>query len=92
MPDYTIRLHSIEDIANSLKITQREVYNLIYEGNLKASKVGRLWRISEIDLKKYLISCGFNPDSLQNENVGEVRASNTILPNCSSTTKKEVLE
>lgn len=89
--DYTLKLYSVGDVAHCLGITQREVYNLIKEGKIRASKVETLWRILPQDFEKYLKDCGFNSDSLQNENIGEVRASNTILSNCSSTTEKEVL-
>jgi excisionase family DNA binding protein len=82
-------LYSVEDIAYILQLTQREVYNLIYEGKLKAAKVERLWRISSRDLERYLSECGFNEESIKQNYGGETAGNNEPLVT-SNTTKKEM--
>lgn len=47
-------LLTIEDLTKRLKITKMTVYKLIHDGKLKASRVGKLFRVSEDSLAKYL--------------------------------------
>jgi excisionase family DNA binding protein len=48
-PVYTVR-----DIAERFKVTQYAVYQYIKSGRLKASRIGRSWRISERNLRRFV--------------------------------------
>ena len=37
-----------------MQLTEKAVRDYIVEGKLEASKLGRIWRISESDIKKFL--------------------------------------
>jgi len=49
-----IRLYTIDEIAEILKVTQRTVYNYIRSGSLKAIKIGKYWRVKHEDLAQFL--------------------------------------
>jgi len=48
------KLYTTEEVKKILKVTQRTVYNYIKNGDLKAVKVGRRWRVKHQDLKAFL--------------------------------------
>ncbi len=48
------RLLTIREVAEYLRVDPKTVRRLIEDGELAAHKIGRQWRISESDLKKYL--------------------------------------
>lgn len=43
-----------DDVAEILSVNRRTVYIWLREGNLKGTKVGRSWRVSEPDLKSFV--------------------------------------
>ncbi len=43
-----------EEAARVLRCTRRSVYNYIRDGYLKASKMGRTWRITEEHLEEFI--------------------------------------
>lgn len=47
-------LYTVKEVRDILKVTQRTLYNYIKNGDLKAVKVGKYWRIRESDLKEFL--------------------------------------
>lgn len=47
------KLFTIEETAKILRVSSRSVNRYIESGKLKASKIGS-WRITEIDLQKFL--------------------------------------
>lgn len=47
-------LYTIEEVTQILKVTQRTVYNFIKNGDLKAVKVGKYWRVRHEDLEEFL--------------------------------------
>lgn len=49
-----IRLYTTAESREILKVTQRTLYNYIKNGDLKAIKVGKYWRIRYEDLQKFL--------------------------------------
>jgi len=49
-------LYTIEEVTQILKVTQRTVYNFIKNGDLKAVKVGKYWRVKHEDLEAFLAS------------------------------------
>ena len=49
-----IKVYTLEEIADILKVTRRTLYTYIKAGKLDAVKVGRYWRVKEDALKKFL--------------------------------------
>jgi len=50
----SLKLYTIEEISEILKVTTRTVYNYIKSGSLKALKMGKYWRVTEADLLKFV--------------------------------------
>lgn len=48
------RLLTLQDIAGHLRISLKTARRWIDSGELAAFKIGRQWRISETDLRKFL--------------------------------------
>jgi putative molybdopterin biosynthesis protein len=46
-----IRIYTLQEAQAILKVSRRSLYNFIKVGKLKASKVGREWRVSHEELK-----------------------------------------
>ena len=53
---------TIDDVANALQLSTRQIHRLIRKGELDAHKFGRLWRISPNNLEAYVERCRFHPD------------------------------
>ena len=47
------KLYSIEELAGILKLHPKTILRFIHEGKIGARKIGRTWRVSAEDLKKY---------------------------------------
>jgi len=45
---------TVEEVAELLKTSTKTVYNLINEKKLKATKIGRSWRVTRTDIFDYL--------------------------------------
>jgi len=43
-----------EQFAERLQISRRKAYNMIRSGEIKARKVGWLWRIRESEIERYM--------------------------------------
>jgi len=52
--DISNTLLTPEQVGGILKVTPRTVKNLLRDGTLKGSKVGRFWRIQPQDLNDYI--------------------------------------
>ena len=52
MPD--IKVYTLEEVADILKVTRRTLYTYIKEGKLPAVKMGKYWRVTEENLKQFL--------------------------------------
>jgi len=52
--EFRERLMTPEEVAERLAITPKTVRRFLREGRLKAVKVGRLWRVRESDLLRYM--------------------------------------
>jgi excisionase family DNA binding protein len=50
-------LYTIEEVMNILKVTRRTVYNYIKNGDVKAIKIGKYWRISHSNLQDFIDTC-----------------------------------
>lgn len=49
-----IKLYSLKDLVELLKVTERTLHNYIKSGKLKGQKIGGRWQISEANLQKFL--------------------------------------
>lgn len=49
-----LRLYTIDEITNILKISQRTLYVYIKNKSLKAVKLGKYWRIRSCDLQELI--------------------------------------
>ena len=49
-----IKVYTLDEVQDILKVTQRTVYNYIKQGKLKAVKMGKYWRIRHEDLDAFL--------------------------------------
>lgn len=54
-----IKVYTLDEVSNILKITRRSLYTYIKEGKLSAVKVGKYWRVTEESLQRFL-SAGTN--------------------------------
>ena len=48
------KMLSIKETAEHLNVSTKTIYNLVEGGQIKASKVGNVWRIHPKDIKDYL--------------------------------------
>lgn len=51
------KLYTVKEVAELLQVSERSVFRFMqpdYKNQLKASKVGRSWRITEKDLKDFI--------------------------------------
>lgn len=47
-------LLNVEDVADQLKVSKQTVYNMLKDGRLQATKVGREWRFLDSDIKRLI--------------------------------------
>lgn len=57
---------TVADLAEELKVHKMTVYRLLTSGQLKGTKVGKLWRVTQADLDEYL-GKGSNGDARYGE-------------------------
>lgn len=50
----SLKLYTIEEISDILKVTTRTVYNYIKNGSLRALKMGKYWRVTEESLREFI--------------------------------------
>lgn len=50
----SVKFLTVEEVAKILRVSTATVYALIASGELKATQVGRQYRISEDDLNEYI--------------------------------------
>ena len=53
-----IKLYTVEEVTEILKVTQRTLYNYIKRESLKAVKIGKYWRIKVEDLEDFIDNGG----------------------------------
>jgi excisionase family DNA binding protein len=49
-----IKIYSMREVSEILKVTERTLYNYIKEGRLKVQKIGGKWIITEENLRKFI--------------------------------------
>lgn len=52
MPD--IKVYTLEEVADILKVTRRTIYTYIKKGKLPAVKMGKYWRVTEESLRQFV--------------------------------------
>jgi excisionase family DNA binding protein len=60
-----IRWMSTKEAAELLGVTLRSLYRFIDEGSLAAYKFGRVIRLKEPDVERFIESCRIEPGSLE---------------------------
>ncbi len=50
------RFLTVQEVANVMRVSSMTVYRLIKSGELSAVRVGRSFRVSEVDVDRYLSS------------------------------------
>jgi excisionase family DNA binding protein len=49
-----IKIYSMKEVSQILKVTERTLYTYIKDGKLKVQKIGGKWIITEENLKKFI--------------------------------------
>ena len=49
-----IKVFTLDEVAEILKVTKRTLYNYVKEGKLPAVKMGKYWRVTEDSLQAFL--------------------------------------
>lgn len=49
-----IKVFTLDEVADILKVTKRTLYNYIKAGKLPAVKMGKYWRVSEESLQAFI--------------------------------------
>lgn len=49
-----IKVFTLDEVADILKVTKRTLYNYVKAGKLPAVKVGKYWRVSEESLQAFI--------------------------------------
>lgn len=49
-----MKLYTLREVEQILKVTQRTLYTYIQEGTLKATKIGKYWRVKHADLMDFV--------------------------------------
>ncbi|MEW5921619.1 MAG: helix-turn-helix domain-containing protein [Bacillota bacterium] len=47
--------HSVQEAAPILKLSEKEIYQLLYRGEIKGFKKEHRWLLSRREIQKYLI-------------------------------------
>ena len=50
----TMKVYTLEELVDLLKVTKRTLYNYIKSGRLKAGKMGKYWRVTQKQLDAFL--------------------------------------
>jgi excisionase family DNA binding protein len=49
-----IKVFTLDEVADILKVTKRTLYNYVKAGKLPAVKIGKYWRVSEESLQAFI--------------------------------------
>ncbi len=52
MPD--IKLYTLQEVANILKVSRQTIYNYVTINKLKATKYGKEYRVTEENLREFI--------------------------------------
>lgn len=68
-----IRVYTLDEVADIMKVTKRTLYNYIKAGTLNAVKMGKYWRVSEENLQAFIsngtpvVDANNRPENQHNE-------------------------
>lgn len=48
------KLYTLQEVANYLRVSRQTIYNYVTAKRLKASKIGKEYRVTEKDLKDFM--------------------------------------
>ncbi len=69
------KLYSIEEVASILNLHHKTIRRYITSGELRASKVGKQWRISGHDLSLFLESSNIELNPIKNTDIDAIEYS-----------------
>jgi putative molybdopterin biosynthesis protein len=49
-----IKLYTLQEVANILKVSRQTIYNYVTAGKLKATKFGKEYRVTEANLQEFI--------------------------------------
>ncbi len=49
-----IKVYTVDEVAELLHVTRRTVYSYVKAGSLKATKIGKYWKITVKNLEEFL--------------------------------------
>lgn len=49
-----IRVYTLDEVADILKVSRRTLYTYVKEGKLPAVKMGKYWRVSQESLQTFI--------------------------------------
>lgn len=49
-----IKVYTLDEIAEIMKVTRRTVYSYISSGKLHAVKIGKYWKVTEENFREFL--------------------------------------
>ena len=52
-----LRIYTVKEVAELLQVSKMTISRYIKAGKLKSSKLGRMYRIADDDLRKFLEDC-----------------------------------
>lgn len=50
----TLKLYSLQEVADTLRVTRQTIYNYLTAGKIKAVKMGKEYRVDEKELQRIL--------------------------------------
>lgn len=54
MPVKDMKLYTLQEVADYLRVTRQTVYNYVTAKRLRATKIGKEYRVTEGDLQDFL--------------------------------------
>lgn len=48
-----VKVYTLDEVASIMRLTKRTLYNYVKSGVLRASKVGKYWRVTVQDLQDF---------------------------------------
>ncbi len=49
-----LKVYTPEEAATLLKVTTRTLYSYLSKGDIRSAKIGRVWRITDGDIRAFL--------------------------------------
>ncbi len=69
------KIYSVDDISTILDMHPKTVQRYIREGKIKATKLGKAWRVSEQDFNDFLIASGLNIEQTASSHASDTDTS-----------------